>query len=162
MTVDDYEIAEFHNTLTGYGSADVETAIEKFKDVNLSASELADQVREYADSTGTSLSRIDVCYVAYNHILQMARNEISDILGFDICNDIKDGTEFYTSGNAMCTSFDYSSEAQEQLEAVLKKADQESIEELLENDFVRVFLEDVDIDINDIQKTASEEVEVTN
>ena len=99
MVVTDRDIADFHSSLTDYGYADVETAIEKFKEVKLYASDLAEQVREFHESTGVEIDKIDVCYVAYDHILQMARNRIDEILSFDICNDIKDGTEFYTYGN---------------------------------------------------------------
>jgi len=156
MTVTDSQIAEFHNALTSYGYADVKTAIEKFDEVGLSAQELSDEVREFAESTGTSIDKIDVCYVAYDHILQMARNKLDEILDFDISNDIKDGTEFYTAGNYMCTSYDYSEEAKEQLEEKLKNTSQGQMEDLLEDKFIKVFLEDVEIDIAEIQK---EEVE---
>ncbi len=99
MSVTDSQIAEFHESLTDYGSMDVQTTIEKFQQVKLSAQELADAAREYAESTDMPMSEIDVCYVAYDHILQTARNKLDDILGFDICNDIKGGTAFYTYGN---------------------------------------------------------------
>lgn len=157
MSVTDSQIAEFHNSLTNYGYADVKTAIEKFQEAGLSASDLADEVREFAYSTGSPIEKIDVCYVAYDHILQMARNKLDEIICFDIVNDIKGGTEFYTAGNYMCTSYDYSEEATEQLEEKLKDADNSQIEELLEDIFVKVFLDNVDIDINEIQK-----VEVAN
>ena len=156
MPISDYELADFYSSLTEYGSSDVETAIEKFKEVKLSSRDLAEQIREFAESTGSELDGLDICYVAYDHILQMARNKISEILDFDICNDIKGGTEFYTAGNYMCTSFDYSQEAQEQLEETLREAESEAIEKLLEDDFVRVFLEDVEIDIKEIQKVEIE------
>ena len=148
----DEQIKEFHSSLSGYGYADVETAIEKFDEVKLLASELADAVREFADSTGTELDKIDVCYVAFDHILQMARNKISEIIDFDIANDIIGGTEFYTYGNYMCTSFDYSKEATDQLEEKLRDASPEEIEELLEDNFVKVLLQDVKIDIKEIRK----------
>ena len=153
MTVTDSQVAEFHSSLmVYYGYTDVETAIEKFAKVKLSAGDLADVVRECADFTGTALDKIDVCYVAYDHILQTARNKLDEIIHFDICNDIKGGTEFYTAGSHMGTSFDYSQGAVDQLEERLRDAGPEKIEELLENDFVKVFLEDVDIDIKEIRK----------
>ena len=159
MPVTDSQITDFYNSLSGYGYADVETAIEKFDDVGLYAEDLAYAVREFVDSTGRELDKIDICYVAFEHILQMARNKISEIIDFDIANDIIDGTEFYTYGNYMCTSYDYSQEATDQLEENLRDASPEQIEELLEDNFVKVFLEDIHVDISEIRETEKLEVE---
>ncbi len=152
MTITDSQIADFHNSLSNYGYMDVNTAIEKFQQVKLVGSDLADEVRDYAESTGTQMDKVDVCYVAYDHILQMARNKLSEVLDFDIVNDIEDGAEFYTYGNDMCTSFDYSEEAIEQLTQKLKNTTPEQLEECLKDVFVKVFLEDVEIDMDEIQK----------
>jgi len=119
----------------------------------MSASDLADKVKGYAESTGTEISEIDVCYVAYDHILQMARNEIGRVLSFDICNDMKGDAEIYVRGNAMGTSYGYSSEAIERLTNILEKSSKEQFEELLESQLVKVFLEDVNIDIDGIWKS---------
>ncbi len=152
MPVTDYQIFSFYESLSDYGYIDVKTAIEKFQEVDITATDLAYEVREYCESTETPLDEVDVCYVAYDHILQMARNKINEILNFDICNDIKDGTAFYTYGNYMCTSFDYSEEATEQLEEKLEDADKSQIGQLFDDIFVKVFLEDVGIDTKEIQK----------
>ena len=143
----DYETNQFYQSLTDWGSMDVETALEKAQEVGINGSELADLVRELLSDTGIELSKIDVCYVIYDHILQQARNKIDEVLNFDICNDMKGETQFYTYGNAMCTSFDYSSEAQEQLQEKIKNATREQKDELLEDVFVKVFLNDVDVKI---------------
>jgi len=42
----------------------------------------------------------------------MARNHIEEVAGYDFLNDFSgSGTEIYTYGNYMCSSYDYSSEA---------------------------------------------------
>ena len=156
MTVSDSEIAEFHSGLTDYGSMDVRTAIKKFQEVELRASDLADEVRKYVEFTGTEIAKVDICYVAYDYILQMARDKIDRVLCFDLIDSIKNGAGFYTYGNAMCTFFDYSEEATEQLTEKLKEDTPEQLEELLEDNFVKVFLEDVSIDIKEIQKVEIE------
>ena len=51
-----------------------------------------------------------------DHILQMARNHIEEITGYDFINDFSgSGTEIYTHSNFMCSSYDYSSNAIEEL-----------------------------------------------
>ena len=141
----DREYDDFTSSITDYGYGDIATAIEKFKEVGLSGRELADQVREWSDETGTPLGEIDIVYVAYDHILQNARNEIDSVLGFDIVNDIEGGSEFSVAGNYMATSYDYSEEAVDQLRDSLKKASKSDLKKLSENIFVRSFLNDVDV-----------------
>lgn len=141
------ESGRFLEGLTDYGSSDIATAVETFLKVGLNGSELADQIREFSEDTGSPLDKIDICYVACDYILQMARNKISEVIDFDIVNDIKGGTEFYTSGNYMCTSFDYSSEAKEQLIEKLKESTQDQLEELKEDVFVMYLLESTEIDM---------------
>jgi len=141
----DREYDAFTSGITDYGSADIATAVEKFKEVDLDGNDLADQVREFADDTDTPIENIDVVAIAYDHILQMARNEIDSVLGFDIINDIKGGTEFYVAGNFMATSYDYSEEAVEQLREVIKEASKDDLEKLSQDIFVKSFLSDVDV-----------------
>ena len=162
MVVTDSEIADFHRSMSEYGYSDVKTAIKKFQEVEMSPNDLADAVREFHEDTGIPIKDVDVCYVAFDHILRMARSKIDEVLDFDICNDIKDSEGFYTAGNFMCTSFDYPQEATDQLEEKLKDAETEEIEELLDDIFVKVFLEDVEINIEEIRKTGSEKQEVVN
>lgn len=161
MVVTDSEMADFHTSLCEY-YFDVKTAIKKFQEVKMSSSDLAEKVRECHESTGTPIHKIDVCYVAYDHILQMARNKIDEILDFDICDDIKDGTGFYTCESSICTSFDSLQEVKDQLKEKLKDVGTEQIKKLLDDIFVKVFLKDVNINIKEIRKTGSEKQEVVN
>lgn len=149
----EYETSSLLHGLTDWGSADIQTAVEKAMEVNMNGNDLADLVREFATDTATQLADIDICYVIYDHILQMARNEIDNSTGFDISND----ADFYTYGNAMCTSYDYSQESQEKLIEELSKLDDAELEQLLENEHVKVFLEDVEITKDDIIKAKNDE-----
>ena len=139
------EFDEFTNSITDFGSGDIATAVEKFHEVGLNGRELADEVREFSDSTGTPINDIDVVAVAFDFILQNARNKIDEVLDFDIVNDIEDGTEFYVAGNFMATSYDFSEEAVDQLRNELKKASKTQLNELSDDIFVKSFLRDIDI-----------------
>ncbi len=141
----DREYDRFTASITDFGSGDIATAVEKGEEVGLDGSEIADLVREFADDTGTSLQDVDVVAIVYEHILQNARNEIDSVLGFDIMNDITEGTEFYVAGNYLATSYDYSQEASDQLKDVLEKAPMDKLKRLSENVFVKSFLSDVDV-----------------
>ena len=110
-----------------------------------------DAIEEFQDSIGAEkLSDIDPCYVAWDTILQEARNEIDDIIDFDICNDIENGTEFYTAGYYCCTQWDYSEEAQEELIHAIANAGVDKLNELLEDELIVNWLKEVDISVDDI------------
>lgn len=50
---------------------------------------------------------IDPVAAIMEHALQMARNDIEEITGYDFMNDFAGtGSEVYTAGNYMCSSFD--------------------------------------------------------
>lgn len=144
----DREISRFNRSITDFGSGDIASAVEKGDELGLDGNEVADLAREFADDTGTDLNDVDVVAQVYDHELQMARNKIDEVLGYDFINDFEgDGTEFYTAGNFMATTFDYSQNAHDQLEKKIKGATPEQRKQLLDDIFVKVFLEDVDIDI---------------
>ncbi len=144
----DNEISQFHQSITDFGSGDIASAVEKGDEIGLSGSEVADLAREFSDDTETKLEDVDPVATVYEHELQMARNKIDSVIGYDFLNDFEgSGTEIYTAGNFLATSFDYSTEAHDDLEKRVKGATPEQKKELLDDIFVKVFLEDVDIDI---------------
>ena len=146
-----YETKCFLANVTPWGSIDINAAISQFVDYNKSGDDLAEEIREYQDATGINkLKDIDPCYVAWDSILQEARNVIDENIGFDICNDIKGDTEFHTYGNFCCTSYDYSEEAKEQLIEAIATADPDDRNNLLEEELVVKWLEEVEIDMEDI------------
>ena len=144
----DREISRFNRSITDFGSGDIASAVEKGDELGLDGNEVADISRQFADETGTDLNDVDVVAQVYDHELQMARNKTDEVLGYDFINDFEgDGTEFYTAGNFLATTFDYSQNAHDQLEKKIKGATPEQRKQLLDDIFVKVFLEDVDIDI---------------
>ena len=94
-------------------------------------------------------SYIDPVYCILDHILQMARNEINDVLDYDFLNDLTCGKEIYTHGNSMCSIYIASDEAMRELIEKLNAASSEQLRQLQDNSFVRYFLKQVEIDITE-------------
>ena len=91
----DNEISQFHQSMTNFGSGDIASAVEKGDELGLSGSEVADLAREFSDDTETKIEDVDPVATVYEHELQMARNKIDSVLGYDFLNDFEgDGSEF--------------------------------------------------------------------
>ena len=96
-----------------------------------------------------AFDQMDPVYCVLDHILQMARNEIDDVLGYDFQNDFRGDTEFYTYGNFMCSGYDWSEAAKDDLTNRLDEASSEQLRQLRDNKFVAYFLKQVEIDISE-------------
>jgi len=143
------EIADFNANILPYGYLDVKAGIQHFIEYGKNGGyELAEAVEQFCEDTGTPLKDVDVTCVAYDVVLQEVRNEISDLIGFDICND----TNFYTYGNFCCSNYDYSEQDKEKLIIAIREAEQETKEKLLSNEMIKKFLEDVEISQEDINQ----------
>ena len=93
---------------------------------------------------------MDPVYCVLDHILQMARNELDDVLGYDFQNDYRGGgTEIYTYGNFMCSSFDRSEGARGELQEKLDSATEEQRRALSDNRFVTYFLNQADLELKE-------------
>ena len=141
VTVSDRDIADFYTEMSPYGYGDVETALEQFAEVGLSSEVLAEKIKEYCDETGYEAKDQDICAIAWDHILQEARNYISQVCNFDVCNN----ADFTVAGDYLATSFDYSTEGQKKLQEMINEADPEQVEKLFGNKYVKVFFHDTDI-----------------
>ena len=141
------ETKSFYSGLLPYGSRDIYTAVEFAIDAGLSGDELAELVNDFSTDTETKLGDVDVCYVVYDHVLQMARNTISRVIGYDFCNDFHGDTEIYTYGNCMCTQYDFSESAKNELVKKITGATEDQKDELREDIFVTCFLKELDIDV---------------
>jgi len=97
------EYDQFTNTITEFGSGEIERAVELFSEIGKTGYDLAEEVREWSESTGTPINKIDIVLVAYEYILQNARNEINDVLKVDIISDLY----FETHANYDASSFDW-------------------------------------------------------
>jgi len=147
----DREYDYFLQGMNDYGTGDVANAISFADEVDIDGRELSDLVREQAEQLETPLEDVDINYIIYDHVLQMARNKIDSVLGFDFLNDTKaGGTEFYTAGNYMATSYDYSEETKEELQKKFDDATPDERQEIYDDKFARVFLEYVDIDVKGV------------
>ena len=93
------EINTFYREISGYGYLDVKTAVNVFLEVGLNGYALAEEVLRFSEETGTELQNIDVCYIAFDYILQQARNKIDEVLNYDFINDYEGiGTVIHTYG----------------------------------------------------------------
>lgn len=144
------EIDSFYREVSSYGYSDIKEAVKTFFVCGFDASELAEAVQEYSKDVGTPLQDIDVCAVAYERILQLARTKINDIIGYDFLNDFKGGgSEIYVYGNYCATSFDYSENAIEELQDKINKANEDERQQLRDDELVSYFLNDIGIEIDE-------------
>jgi hypothetical protein len=142
------EIDEFNAYMMPWGSTDIKTALEFLEDVEEGkrpAVLLCDLIEEFCESIGEyDYKKIDPNYVAYDYVLQMARNAIYEVCKYDFINDYNGGdTEIYTSGNYCCTQYDYSESAIEELKEKIKPF----MKELKEESVVVKFLSELEIDL---------------
>ena len=148
--------ADFYREACAMGSLDVQEAILHFFDYGKNGCELAEALADYCDSIGIyDYSKIDITHVAYVTILQEVRNDILNIIGFDICNDadfyiagnVCNGADFYTAGNYCATAYVFSDEDVIKLQKALKESGKTKIEKLLSIANVKKFLcEEIPID----------------
>ena len=120
------EIERFNFGMVPFGYADIQTAVETALEGGKDVDWLVSEIEEYMDSVGiTKLSDIDPCFIAYYGLLQVARNDIDELLDIDIMNDVS--SEVYVYGNYMCTSLDGTSEAYQELNEILNKVSEEDM-----------------------------------
>jgi len=141
-------IDEFTSWFIPWGSRDVECAVDLIEEHNLNMEEIQEQIEQFCEDCDVKIGDVDVVSQVYEHILQMARNKISEVLDFDFINDAKHG-EICVAGNYICSSFDYSQEALDELKEVLSKATQEQKEEMLEDNYFKAFISEIDIELEE-------------
>jgi len=140
--ITDSDVSDFYQNISNWGSQDIVRAIEIYKEVGSTAEDLAEEIKEFSDSCETPLEKIDICYVAYDSILQQARNKIREVLDFDFMND---GADINIYGNYLCTSYDYTQENQDKLKEVLEKATDEQKGELRSDKVLVWFVEKIEL-----------------
>jgi hypothetical protein len=146
-------IKNFKEMCCPYGHLDIKYAIELFSRIGKDEEKLLDEIECFCEDTGSKFSGIDVCYTALDYIFQMARNKIDDILRFDICNDSKSNIDVFQ--NYIDTQFtgDFENLQNELIEKINEKSNgdiekkQNIIKNLLENDCIKVLLEDCEINL---------------
>ncbi len=137
------EVEELQISCCPFGYFDLKRACEIWDEVRLYESDLFEIIEEFKDSCGYSeFDKIDPVYCVLDHILQMARNKIVEIAGYDFLNDFsRNGTEIYTYWNYMCSSYDYSDKAIEEL----KEKIEINFEELNKDQFCHYFFKELEI-----------------
>jgi len=143
-------INEFKHYCCPFGSSNIYEAIRVAREVNITVSKFYDLCEEWAKKTEAPFKDLDICYIIYDHILQMARNEINKILKFDIRNDVQGG--FHTCENYSYTSYNYKDTDLDLLKEKLKEATEEEIIKLTNNDFVVFLFDNIEIDIKELRK----------
>ncbi len=137
------ETKDFFYELLTWGSLDISHAIGKFLDYGKSGKDLAESIDNNCAQNWCQLEDIDPCFVAYDSILQEARNKIFEVLNFDICND----TNFSVDGNYSCTTWDISENDLQKLQKVISAASSEEKQDILSDIVTKKFLEEQDIKI---------------
>ena len=153
---DRFETAINEFAKAGLSPEDLEDAINKFAEVGLTPEDLGKQVKKFQKENNSEDELDEINGIAHEHILQQAGNKIKEIVEFDIV-DKENGTKFYVVIESVGPTYDYGDEGlTEQLENTIQEADINKIKTLVDDTFVRVFLNDVNIDINEIYKTKLE------
>ena len=140
----DEEVKNFYASIVSYGYLDIKRAIEVFNEIGRTGDDLAEEVNRFSEDTGTKLEDIDVCYIAYETILQESRNKINEVLGFDFLNE-GEGRDIYTYGNCLCTSYDSTEDLKNYILEKLKKATKEQKNELKEDKATNWFLTEIEV-----------------
>jgi len=89
------------------------------------------------------ITDLDPCYVVMDSILQIARNEIEEITGFDLQND----ASFETHGNFCASSYDWRSDDIDSLSEALR-GNSDAMDNL--SDTTRYWLSQVEIDVESL------------
>ena len=125
-----------------FWSLDIRACCKIWNEVWLREDELFDVIDDFRESVGSeSYEKIDPVYCVLDHILQMARNRIDEVTGYDFINDYSwSGSEIYTYWNYMASSFDYSEWSIEALQEKIAWY----IDELKEDEFCYYFLRKIE------------------
>jgi ABC-type oligopeptide transport system substrate-binding subunit len=137
------EIKDFYSSVCFFGYLDVESAVKTFLDAGKDGDDLAKEVLKFAEDNEADLKDVDVCGVAYETLLQEARNKISEVLNFDFINDRN--FNIYTSSNYIGTSYDDTETLQEELTTRLEEATEEERSEILDDEATNWFLKEIEV-----------------
>jgi len=105
------QIKNFKEQFCPYGYLDIEMAVKEAINAGKDGNWAFEQIEDVADQTESKISQLDPCYVIMDAILQEARNEIDNLIGFDILND----ADFGVYGNYCASSWGNNDEDKELL-----------------------------------------------
>lgn len=118
---------DLSSALMPFGYLDLQVAAEVLADAEISESDFSIYVEEFCEETQIPFNKLDICYLAYEYVLQEARNQIDEILGIDIINDTDN---FYTYGNYMCSGYDCNEESNKKISAWIREIEETRAEEM--------------------------------
>lgn len=98
------------SALTNYGYGDIERCNEVLDTAFVSDDELAEYIKD--NTLIEDISSVDLVAYAYDFILEKVREEIQQVTGNDIINDLKENIN--VAGNYMATSYDYTDKAKDE------------------------------------------------
>lgn len=98
------------SALTNYGYADIERCNEVLNESSVSDNDLAEYIKD--TTLIEDISSVDLVACAYDFILEKVREEIEQVTGSDILNDLKENINVY--GNFLATSYDYTDKAKDE------------------------------------------------
>jgi len=126
-----------------FGFLDVKAICEIGDSLWIYESELFEIIDNDRESMGYDhYENFDPVASVLEHVLQMARNKIEEVTGYDFINDYSgSGTGIYTYWNYMCSSYDYSEEAKSELSEKLSSY----LSELMEDKWCQYFLTELEI-----------------
>ena len=132
-------------TLGNFGRADLDKTVEILKRYRIPTNDFAEYVEEFMDDTGMNLVNkgqpLDLCYLAYDQALQLARRDIEKYTGLDIMND----ADYDVYGDYFCSMIDYTENGRQRLVEAVCEADEDTRQALLDNHIVRMFFDDVEV-----------------
>lgn len=124
-----YETESFLKQLIPFGSGDIRAVIETALEAGKDGDWAGEQINNYVEETGSKLEDIDPNYIIYDSLLQEARTDIEQLTGKDILNDTQSQIAVYA--NFMCTSFDYTEEAKNELIEILKDVNKDDYTDVI-------------------------------
>ena len=138
-------------TIGNFGKADLDKTVEILKRYRIPTNDFAEYVEEFMEDTGMNLVNrgepLDLCYLAYDQALQLARQHIERYTGLDIMND----SDYTVYGDYFCSMIDCTENGKERLIEAVCEADEESRDALLDNHIVRMFFDDVEV-LEDVEE----------
>lgn len=114
------EAQELASSFCPFGYLDLQAACAIWDAIELRESDLFEIIDNERESFGLEgFDKLDPVAAVLEHILQMARNRIDEVTGYDFLNDFSWSGEIYTYSNFMCSSYDYSEEAVAELKRIV-------------------------------------------
>lgn len=115
------EIEELQIMFCPFGSCDLKFCIETADAIGENIDWIFGEIENYRKSIGdVGYDNLDPCYVIYNSILEISRQEILEITKVDIVYHFKNPCDNIHS-NFMCTAYDFSDASKKELKKLLRK-----------------------------------------